>query len=515
MPRTRTRFMAVVSLPALALCACAVGPNYKRPPAATPPAFKEARGWARAAPADALDRGAWWRLFNDPDLDRLEVEAAANNQNLIAAEQAYSQARAQVAEARASFVPTVTLNPTFNEFGGGGLASSFSGNFVGGGGSGSILGQSGGVLGSTTGQSSSSSSGSAVDPSTSAKTFRIYELTLGATWAPDVWGKVRRQVEAAGASAQASAANVANVRLSIQTELASDYLQLRATDEELRLYDQTIKDYQLTLSVTQTQYNMGVAAQNAIDQAAAQLYTAQAQAAALRQSRQQFEHAVAVLAGEPPATFSLAAKPFNSKVPDVPAGAPSRLLERRPDIAQAERLMKAANADIGVAVAAYFPDLILTGNYGYAASELSRLLNASNSFWSFGASAAETVFQGGFRGAAVKAAKASYRQTVAAYRQTVLTAFQQVEDELIALRMLEQEEALNRKASLAADDNERIVFNQYKTGTASITDLWVAQQTALTARRTLITTQGQQLVAAVTLIEALGGGWNASELPKP
>jgi NodT family efflux transporter outer membrane factor (OMF) lipoprotein len=481
MQQTRTRLLALASLPALLLPACAVGPNYKRAPAATPPAFKEAEGWARAAPADILDRGPWWRLFDDPELDRLEAEAAAHNQNLIAAEHAYSQARALTAEARASFFPTVTLEPTFTESGGGGQFAS--------------LGLGAGAIRSTT--------------------FRNYQLSLGSTWAPDVWGKVRRQVEAASATAQASAANVANVRLSLQTELAADYLQLRATDEELRLYERTVRDFQDTLNVTQTQYRVGTAGQDAIDQAAAQLFTAQAQAAALRQSRQQFEHAIAVLAGQPPARFSLAVKPFSYKVPEVPAGAPSALLQRRPDIAQAERQMKAANADIGVAVSAYFPDLTLTGAFGYSGGELNGLLNASNEVWSFGASAPEPLFQGGFRGAAVKAAKASYRQAVAAYRQTVLTAFQQVEDELIALRMLAQEEALDRKASAAADDAERIVFQKYQTGTASWTDLLTAQQTALTARRTLVTVQGERLVAAVTLIEALGGGWTASELPKP
>jgi NodT family efflux transporter outer membrane factor (OMF) lipoprotein len=509
MPPPRTRALALVSLPALALWACTVGPNYKRPPVVTPPAFKEAEGWARAAPADVFDRGPWWLLFGDPVLDRLEPEVAAHNQTLIAAEQAYSQARALTAEARASFFPTVTLDPNFIEFGGGGLSSSFG------------LGFSGAGLSSSLGQSGLSSglgagAGAATTTTTTfPKTLRIYELTLGETWAPDVWGKVRRQVESAGATAQASAANVANVRLTLQTELASDYLQLRATDEALRLYDQTVKDFQLTLTVIKTQYNVGTAAQDAIDQAAAQLFAAQAEGAALQQSRQQFEHAVAVLIGRPPATFSLPAKPFDPKVPNVPAGTPTALLQRRPDIAQAERQMKAANAEIGVAVSAYFPDLTLTGNSGLAGSELSGLISASHVLWSFGASAPETVFQGGFRGAAVKAAKASYRQTVAAYRQTVLTAFQQVEDELIALRMLAREEDRDRKAWIAAADVERIVTNQYRIGTASITDVLTAQQNALTARRTLVAVQGQRLVAAVTLIEALGGGWTARDLPKP
>jgi NodT family efflux transporter outer membrane factor (OMF) lipoprotein len=480
MQRTRIRLLALASLPALALSACAVGPNYKRPQVEAPPAFKEADGWAKAAPADTLDRGPWWTLFGDPELDRLEAQVAAHNQNLAAAEQAYNQSRALVAEARASFFPTVTLDPAFTESGGGGRNQNIG-----------------------------------LSAPNRSKTIRNYQLTLGATWAPDVWGKVRRQVEAASATAQASAANVANVRLSMQTELASDYLQLRAVDEQLRLYDETVKDFQTTLTVTENQYHAGTAAKNAVDQAASQLYTAQSQAAALKQSRQQFEHAIAVLTGEPPANLSLAVKAFDYKVPEVPAGVPTALLERRPDIAQAERQMKSANADIGVAVSAYFPNLTLTGSGGLSGGELSNLISSSNVLWSFGTSAAETVFEGGFRGAQVKAAKSAYREQVATYRQTVLNAFQQVEDELTALRQLEQEEILDRKASAASDEAERIVFNQYKAGTAAITDLLVAQQTALTARRTLVTAEGDRLVAAVTLIEALGGGWNTSQLPKP
>jgi NodT family efflux transporter outer membrane factor (OMF) lipoprotein len=463
-----------------ALSACAVGPNYKRPPVETPSAFKEAEGWAPAAPADALDRGDWWTLFGDPDLDALEPQVAQHNQTLRAAEEAYNNARALAAEARASFFPVLTANPSFTETGGGGRNR----NIVGAG-SGSIA---------------------------SNNTLRNYQLTAGATWAPDLWGKVRRQVEAAGATAEASAANVANVRLSMQTELASDYLQVRTLDEEIRLYDKSIQDYQLVLQVSQNQYKAGTAAQSAVDQAETQLYSAQAQRASLVQSRQQMEHAVAVLIGQPPAKFSIAPKPYDVKLPAVPVGVPSSLLERRPDIADAERTMKAANADIGVAVSAYFPDLILSGSEGYSSPYLGRLISADTNLWSFGASAATTIFQGGLRGAQVKAAKSTYREQVANYRQTVLVAFQQVEDQLIALRMLQEQVEMNRKASAAADDAEQITVNAYKAGTASSTDVVVAEQTALTQRRALITAEGQRLTATVALIEALGGGWNVSQL---
>jgi NodT family efflux transporter outer membrane factor (OMF) lipoprotein len=473
-----TRALAFVWLAALS--ACAVGPNYKRPAVETPPAFKEAEGWTPAAPNDVLDRGDWWTLFGDPDLDQLEPQVAAHNQSLKAAEEAYSQARALVAEARASFFPTVTGTPSFTETGGGGRNNNIA----------------------TTGSGANKT------------TLRNYQLNLGGTWAPDLWGKVRRQVEAASATAQADAANVANVRLSMQTELASDYLQLRTTDEEIRLFDTTIKGYQLFLEVTQNQLKSGTAAQSAVDSAETQLYSAQAQRAALVQSRQQLEHACAVLVGQPPATFSITAKPYDVKLPQVPVGVPAALLERRPDVADEERLMKAANADIGVAVSAYYPTLTLNGSYGYSSPELGNLISANTSLWSFGASAAETIFQGGFRGAAVKAAKASYREQVANYRQTVLTAFQQVEDQLIAIKMLQDQVELNRKASAAADEAEQITINEYKAGTASSTDVVVAQETALTQRRALITAEGDQLTAAVTLIEALGGGWNASQLKK-
>ena len=480
--RTRTASTAARSLAVLSLAAlsgCVVGPKYKRSTVETPPAFKEAEGWAPAAPADVLDRGPWWTLFDDPDLNALEQDVAAHNQNLKAALAVYQQARALVAEARANYYPTATVTPSFNESGGGGRTQSIG-------------------LGSSA--------------SSQAKSFRVYEFTLGATWAPDVWGRVRRQVEAARATAQSDYADAANVRLSMQTELASDYLQMRATDEEIRLYQKSIEGFELFLKVSENQYHAGTQSRSAVLTAQSSLLDTQATAKALIETRQQLEHAVAVLAGRPPSDLTLAPKPFVLKVPDVPAGVPTTLLERRPDIAAAERLVKSANAEIGVAVSAYYPDLTLTGSYGYSSGELGALFNPASSLWSFGSSAAETVFEGGLRSATVKAAKAARDEEVATYRQTVLTAFQQVEDELIALKQQEQADMIERQSSAAADENVKIVMNEYQAGTAQATDVEVAEQTALTERRNLITFQQNRLVAIVSLIEAVGGGWNASEL---
>lgn len=457
----------------LALSACAVGPNYQRPTADTPPAFKEAQGWTPAAPADALDKGAWWTLFGDPDLDRLEAEVAAHNQSLAASEAAYRQARALVSEARAAYFPTLNLGAGATDSGGGSGRSGTSG---------------------------------------SRASTQTYTPSLGASWAPDLWGKVRRQVEAARATAQSDYALFANARLSLQTELAVDYLQMRAIDEEIRLYNRTAQGYETVLKVSQNQYKAGTVAKSSVLTAETQLTDAQGQIAALHQTRQQLEHAIAVLTGRPPAELTLAEKPFDLKIPDVPVTVPATLLQRRPDIASAERLVKSANAQVGVQVAAYYPSVTLSASYGFNATALSQVFNASNNVWSLGAQAAEPIFEGGLRGASVRAAKAGRDQAVANYRQTVLTAFQQVEDELIALKMLAQEDALYRRSSASADENEKIVVNQYRAGQAQATDVVVAENTALAERRNLITAQQNRLTATVSLIEALGGGWNASEL---
>ena len=472
----KTLHTALVTSLAIVLGGCMVGPDYHRPQLPMPAQYKELPGWTAASPeADASPKGDWWTAFNDPLLNQLEPMVSVSNQTVQQQYANYQEALANVQVARAALFPTLGITGSATK------QRSTSSN----------------TLGTISSRRAVSTSGS---------------LEGSASWAPDLWGKVRREVEAARATAQADYADAANVRLSMQTELASDYMQMRAIDEELRLYDKTVKGYDLVLKVSQNQYAAGTAARSAVLTAQSQLLDAQATVKTLIQTRQQLEHAIAVLAGRPPADLTLAPKPFVLKIPDVPAGVPSTLLERRPDIATAERQVKAANAEIGVAVSAFYPNLSLTGSYGYTGGELSALFSASNSLWSFGASAPEVLFQGGYRVAAVRAAKASRDQAVANYRQTVLTAFQQVEDQLIALKQLEQADLIERQSSAAADENEQIVVNEYQAGTAAPTDVVVAEQTALAERRTLITYQEDRLVAIVSLIEALGGGWHASAL---
>jgi NodT family efflux transporter outer membrane factor (OMF) lipoprotein len=465
---------ATALLAATALCGCAVGPNYHKPTTPMSATFKEAEGWRPVEPADALDRGQWWTLFQDQTLNDLEAKVVVSNQNIIAAEAAYRQAHEIVAADRAELFPTVALNGSANT--------------------------SGGARGTTGGGTSGTG------------TIRSFQLSLGATWAPDLWGKIRRTIEGAKASAQASSADLANARLSAQAELAADYLQLRADDEQIRLLQKTSDDYAKALQVSQNKYNAGVAAKADVLTAQTQYLNAQAQVQATTQSRQTLEHAIAVLAGMPPADLTIKPEPFNLIIPSVPVSTPSTLLERRPDVAAAERNAQAASAQIGVQVAAYFPDLTLTGSYGFAAAEIGKLGAAAN--WALGATAAETLVDFGARSAHVRQARAAYDQAVATYRQTALTAFQQVEDELAAARYLEAQDNLLRQASADADQTEQIVLNQYRAGNAASVDVVVAENTALQARIALITTQRNRLTAAVSLIEALGGGWTAAELPK-
>ncbi|MBS0295106.1 MAG: efflux transporter outer membrane subunit [Proteobacteria bacterium] len=475
---------SVAALTAASLAGCAVGPNYHRPTAPVPATFKELEGWRPARPADAIDRGQWWTIFGDPDLDALEAKVVISNQNIAAAEAAYRAARALVAENRASYFPTVDLNAGATDSGGRTTQTTIVGGGSGSGGSGS------------SGKNSNAR----------------YTASVGASWAPDLWGRVRRAVEGARASAQASAADLANARLSAQAELASDYLQLRADDEQIRLLQRSAEGYQKALQVAQNRYNAGVAAKSEILSAQTQLYNAQASIQSTTQARQVLEHAIAMLTGQPPASLTIAPKPFDLKIPTVPVSVPSELLERRPDVAAAERRAANANAQIGVQVAAYYPTLNLSASYGFTSTTLGQLFSSGG--WTLGLQAAETLFDGGARKARVNQAKAQYDQAVAQYRQAVLNAFQQVEDGLAAQRYLEAQDALRRKSSAAADQAEQIVVNQYRAGQASSTDVVTAENTALAARQALITTQRDRLTATVSLIEALGGGWSAAELPK-
>ena len=458
---------------ALMLSACAVGPDYKRPEAAAPAVYKENQDWVPAAPADALDRGSWWSLFNDPKLNELEAEVEVSNQNVAAAIAAYEQARALVREQRASLFPSVSLD--------GGATRSGSGG----------------------GNSSAGNTGSAV-----SRTSNNYQVSIGGTWEPDVWGNLRRTVENATASSQASAADLASAKLSAQGELATNYFSLRQTDAHKALLDDTIIAYQRSLQITQNRYNAGVATKSDVLQAQTQLANTQADEIGLVRQRAQLEHAIAVLVGKAPGDFSLAPAEWKATIPEVPIGVPSVLLQRRPDIAAAERRVAAANEQIGIAQSAFYPNLKLNASYGYGASRVPDLFSTASNVWSLGLSAAQILFDAGATRARVDAAQAAYQQTVANYRQTVLTAFQGVEDQLAATRVLAQQQELRRQASAAADQVEQQALNRYRQGQISYTDVVTAQATALSARSALIQSQADRQTTAISLIQALGGGWH-------
>ena len=461
------RSLAIQMLFCGALSGCLVGPNYRRPPVLTTPTFKEAAGWAPARPSDAADRKDWWTVFDDNILNDLEAKVNVSNQTLAAAEAAYREAHALVAQDRAALFPTITLNASVTQ------AGSFAG-----------------------------------------KPAATYTPSIGASWAPDIWGAVRRTIENARGSAQASAATLANARLSAQTELAADYISLRQLDEEKRIYDATVKAYQHSLDITVNKYNVGNAAQSDVLSARGLLLTTQATDTDLEQQRARVEHAIAILTGAPPADLTLQPAPWTLKLPEIPATVPTTLLQRRPDIASSERSAMAANASIGVAVAAYYPHVTLTGQAGFASSELGHLFTASSSFWSLGAAAAETIFDAGARAAKVRGARAAFDEAVANYRQTVLTAFGQVEDNLAAQRVFGPEEKQLQQAADVTAANEKITLNEYNAGTVDYTTVVTAEAAALSSRNALVGIQANRLTTAVDLIEALGGGWTAADLPK-
>ncbi|PQP01925.1 RND transporter [Massilia phosphatilytica] len=471
-----TSFRPLISalLGAAVLSGCALAPTYELPATPQPAAFKELNGWAPAAPADALDRGPWWTLFNDPVLDGLVQQVEVSNQNVAAAVAAYSQARALVAQQRASLFPTVTLNGGANRNGSGG-GSNDNGNNNG-------------------------------------RTSNSFRLNIGSSWEPDVWGRLRAGISAAQANAQASAADLASARLSAQGELATDYFSLRSVDAQRALLATTIEGYQRVLKITQNRFDVGIVPHSDVYQAQTQLASAQSDDLTLARQRAQLEHAIAVLVGKAPADFALAPAPWTVTVPDVPVGVPSTLLERRPDIAASERAVAAANAQIGIVRAAYFPQIGLTASYGPSASAIGDLFKASSVAWALGLSATETIFNGGANRAAVQGADAARAQAVARYRQTVLDAFADVEDQLAATRVLAQQQDLQRQASAAADKVEEQVLNRYKAGQVSYSEVVQAQVTALNARRALVQTQGNRQTTAVALIQSLGGGWHAGQL---
>lgn len=472
---TRKRpFAAALGL--LALAGCSFAPAYRRPVTATIPAsFKEAPGWRTALPADDVARGEWWKLFGDPVLDALEAKVAVTNQNVAAAVAAYDQARATVREQRGALFPLVDL--------------SASGTRVG----------SFGNTQATVGTGSGANTGSGSER---------YTLSIGASWEPDLWGRLRNSVKQAGALAEASRADLANATLSAQGELALNYIQLRSLEAQKAILDTSVQSYERALQITRNRYAQGVVARVDVLQAETQLRNTRAEDADLIRQRALLEHAIAVLVGENPSTFSVPAAPWRRVVPEVPAVLPSALLERRPDIAAAERRVAAANAAIGIRKAAFFPTIGLSGSTGLNASSLGSLFEAASSVWSLGLTGALTLLDFGARSAQVAEARAAYAQAVAQYRQTVLAAFQQVEDELAAIRVLARVAEERSAAAEAANKVEQITRNQYLSGILGYSDVIAAQATALSARRTAVIAQVDRQVAAISLIQAIGGRWD-------
>ncbi|MGA2778752.1 MAG: efflux transporter outer membrane subunit [Steroidobacteraceae bacterium] len=447
------------------VAACAVGPNYQRPAFDAAPAYKEESGWKPTEPADTLNHEPWWKIFDDETLDALEVKIDVSNQNVKAAAAAVDQARALVSQARSGFFPTIGLN-------------------------------AGRERGSTDG----------------SPTLTTDTAGATASWSLDIWGQTRRTLESDIASAQASAAALALTRLTAQGDLATDYFELRAQDQLQRLLDDTVVAQERSLKITESRYHYGVAAKADVVSAQAQLLSSQAQQVNAQIQRGILEHAIAVLVGEQPAVFSLTPMPMRADVPTVPPGLPSTLLERRPDVAQAERKVAAASAQIGVAVSAYFPSLTLSGSDQYTGTSLSKLFTVPNRIWSVGPSLAGTLFDGGLRRAEVAQARAAYEASIDTYRQIVLAGLQQVEDEIVTLRVLEKQAVIEEAAVKASREAEALTLNQYKAGTVPYSSVITAQTTTLSSEQTALTVLSDRLQASVALIEALGGGWNAAQL---
>jgi len=461
-----------LSLCVAMLSACAVGPDYQRPKTAEVAQYKEAKGWRQANPSDSLARGAWWELYGDQQLNGLIEKLNSSNQTVAQSEAQFRQAQALVRSARGAFYPSVDLSV--------------------------------GKTRSSQGTGSSSSS-----LSSSASGIRdTYNAQLGVSWEADIWGKLRRGLEANEASAQASFADLAAMRLSQQSELVQNYLQLRVIDQQKRLLEATVAAYEKSLQMTQNQYRAGISGRDAVAQAQTQLKTTQADLVDLIWQRAQFENAIAVLTGQAPAEFSIAETQNIPNLPQIPLSLPSQLLERRPDIASAERSVIAANANIGVAKAAYYPDLTLSMSGGYSSSTSKNLLTLPNRFWSVGPKLDLPIFDGGIRSAEVDRTEAVYDQTVAKYRQTVLDGFREVENYLVQLKVYEDEAAVRQEALDAARDSLRLTQNQYKAGLIAYIDVVVVQATALSNERTVLNILQNRLIASVQLIAALGGGWD-------
>ena len=458
-----------------ALAGCAAGPDYQRPKLDAPAQYKELQGWHAAAPNDAAPKGEWWTLFADPELERLIARVDISNQNIRIAEARLRQAHAAADQARAALFPALNAN------------------------------------GSAT-RSKSPSLPNA--PSFASGAVNNYSASLNASWEPDFWGGVRRSVEAGEAGFQASAADLENARLSARATLAQNYFALRVADATRQALADTVAAYGRTLQLTQNRYAAGVAARVDVVQAEVQLKSAQAQLIDVGVQRAQLEHAIALQLGLAPADFALAPAPLAARMPAIPVGLPSQLLERRPDVAAAERRTAAANADIGVAQAAFFPTVTLTAAGGSRTTSLADLFAAPTHFWSLGAAVLQPLFDAGLRSAQKAQAVAAYDEQVATYRQTVLAGFQEVEDNLAALRILEEEAALQDEVIKAARQAVALTTNQYQAGVVSYLNVITAQATLLANERAAANILGQRLAASVALIRALGGGWSADALPR-
>lgn len=453
------------------LTACAVGPNYKRPAFDAAAAYKEQDGWKPSEPNDALDRGAWWQIYNDEVLNGLEVQINISNQNVLAAAASVEEARALVRQAQANFWPQVSLNASRTR---------------------TVEGTAPGVvLGTNT-------------------TSTVTDLGISGNWEIDLWGRIRRTAESDRASMQSSEAALASARLAAQAALATDYFELRAQDQLQVILNDIVAAEQQSLKITENRYRVGVAAKADVVSAQTQLLSSQADQVNAPLQRAILEHAIAVLVGQQPANFSVARATLRTDVPTVPAGLPSTLLERRPDVAQAERQVAASNAQVGVAISAFFPTLTITGSDDYRGNTISRLIRTANQVWAIGPSLALSVFDAGLRRAEVAQARAAHEVTVDNYRQTVLTSLQQVEDDIATLRVNEQRAVIEEETVKAAREAETLTLNQYKAGTVPYSSVITSQTTRLNAEETALTVLSSRLQASVALIQALGGGWKAA-----
>lgn len=481
-------------LVSLSLSGCVVGPKYHQPSAPVPTAttykespsnFPGAQGWQVASPQDSLLRGKWWEIFKDPNLNALEDQLDTNNQNIKQAYENYMAARAIIRQARSQYFPTASTSPSISR-------SRTSSNLS---------------------AAAAASSGSGA--SSTGQAYNFVELPGDVTWEPDLWGKIRNTVNQARYSAQVSAADLENTRLSEQSTLAQTYFSIRGQDALQKVLNDTVVADQKTVDFAQAQYDVGVGDRLSLVEAQNALQTAEAAAINVGLSRAQYEHAIAVLLGKPPADFSIPPKPLDAVPPAVPIGVPSQLLERRPDVAAAERTMAEANAQIGIAYAAYYPNITLSASGGFESSSFTNWLTWPSRFWSIGASASETIFDAGLRRATVNQYIAVYNADLASYRQTVLAAFQQVEDYLAAERILSQQTDKQKEAVDSAQEFFRLEFDRYQIGIDPYINVLTAQETLLTDEQALANLQTQRMTSVVQLIAALGGGWDLSQLPTP